>query len=266
VVLCLLPDWPIGPALGLLLEHLTDALADRGFTLLAHPHARTPRSTTDLWKAITPAAVVGFEDFDDLQLAAMRAAGVQVILPVLGRGRHGRREFGIPQQRIGRLQVEHLAATGHRRLAYAYPEDQRLHSLARLRLDGVRQACADLGLAEPLVTDISLEPNRAGDSVTSWRTASPAVTAACAFNDYTALALLAGMHDLGLTAPDDLAVIGCDDIPAAPLAIPSLTTVATDQRAVAEHLAATLVAALEGKPAPRRPGSDIVHLVRRQTA
>jgi DNA-binding LacI/PurR family transcriptional regulator len=92
------------------------------------------------------------------------------------------------------------------------------------------------------------------------------VTAACAFNDYTALALLAGMHDLGLTAPDDLAVIGCDDIPAAPLAIPSLTTVATDQRAVAEHLAATLVAALEGKPAPRRPGSDIVHLVRRQTA
>jgi DNA-binding LacI/PurR family transcriptional regulator len=265
VVLCLLPDWPIGPALGLLLEHLTDALADRGFTLLASPHARAPRPTSDLWKAITPAAVVGFEEFDDLQMAAMRGAGIDVILPMLGRGR-GRRELGTPLERVGRLQVEHLAATGHRHLGYAFPQDERLGGLASARFDGVRQACADLGLDEPSVSRVALDPVAAADVVAELRARTPPVTGICAFNDYTALALLAGMHALGLTPPRDLAVIGVDDIPAAAVAIPPLTTVATDPQAVGQHLAATLVAALAGKPAPRRPGSDIVQLIRRATA
>ena len=59
---------------------------------------------------------------------------------MLGRGRGGRRDYGITEQRIGRLQVDHLASTGHRQLAYPFPQDERLHSLGRLRLDGVRQA------------------------------------------------------------------------------------------------------------------------------
>jgi DNA-binding LacI/PurR family transcriptional regulator len=265
VVLCLLPDWPIGPALGLLLEHLTDALADKGFTLLAYPHARAPRPTSELWKAITPAAVVGFAEFDDLQMAAMRGAGIDVVLTMLGRVR-GRQGLGIPTERIGRLQVEHLAATGHRHLGYAFPQDERLSGLATVRLDGVRRAVADLGLSEPVVTKVSLDPAAAANVVVALRAQTPPVTGVCAFNDYTALALVAGMHDLGLTPPEDLAVIGVDDIPAAAVGIPPLTTVATDQEAVGQHLAATVVAALAGKPAPRRPGSDIVQLIRRATA
>ena len=57
----------------------------------------------------------------------------------------------------------------------------------------------------------------------AWRAATPPVTAACAYNDETALALLAGLRGRGLTAPDDLAVVGVDDIPVAILADPALS-------------------------------------------
>src|SRR5438445_659910 len=79
-----------------------------------------------------------------------RAAGVEVVVALLDRSRRGR-QVGIPHQTIGRLQAEHLAATGHRHLGYAFPDNERVHTLARSRLSGVRHACAELGLAMPVV-------------------------------------------------------------------------------------------------------------------
>ncbi|MGZ4612448.1 MAG: substrate-binding domain-containing protein, partial [Kineosporiaceae bacterium] len=111
-----------------------------------------------------------------------------------------------------------------------------------------------------------LDAEAAAAAVEAWRAADPPVTGVCAYNDDIALAVLAGLRRLGLSAPTDLAVIGVDDVPIAPLAAPPLTTVRTDLGAVAEHLARTIVAALAGKPAPRRPGSDVVHLVPRASA
>ena len=264
IVLCLLPDWPIGPTVGDLLQQLSASLAAAGLTLLAHPHARGDRPVGELWKAVNPAAVIAFEAFDEREQAAMRAAGVEVAVPLFARTGTGRLDFGIPQQRAGRLQAEHLAATGHRRLGYASPDDDRVRTFAEPRLDGVRQACTDLGLDHPLVLPVPLEPEAAADAVSAWRDAG--VTGVCAYNDDVALAVLAGLRLLRLAAPTDLAVVGVDDVPVAALAAPPLTTVRTDPGAVAEHLARTIVAALAGRPAPRRPGSDVVHLVRRQSA
>jgi DNA-binding LacI/PurR family transcriptional regulator len=262
MALCLLPDWPISPAIGTLIEELSAALAAHGLTLVVHPRTRNRQSLSDVWKTITPAAVIGFEPFTAEEEAAIRAAGVELTIALLDHSR----DFNIPEQRIGRLQAEHLAATGHRRLGYAFPDNTRVHALAQARLDGVRHACADLGLDDPVVRTIPLDPAEAAEAVQAWRADTPAVTGICAFNDNTALAILAGLRQLHLSAPHDLAVIGVDDIPAARLAAPPLTTVRADQRAIASHLAATIGAALSDQPAPPRPGSDIIGLLRRESA
>jgi DNA-binding LacI/PurR family transcriptional regulator len=264
IVLCLLPDWPIGPTVGDMLQQLSKSLAAEGLTLLAHPHVRGDRPVGDLWKAVNPAAVIAFEAFDEQEEAAMRAAGVELAVPLFATAGQGRLDFGIPQQRAGRLQAEHLAATGHRRMGYAFPDDERVRIFAEPRLDGVRQACIDLGLEHPLVLPVPLDPEAAADAVSAWRDAG--VTGICGYNDDIALAVLAGLRFLGLTAPDALAVVGVDDVPAARLAAPPLTTVTSGQSVVAEHLARSIAASLAGKPAPRRPGSDIVQLVRRASA
>ena len=263
-MLCLLPDWPISPTIGALLEHPSAALAAKGLMLVVHPRSHAACPIADVWKAITPAAVVAFEDLAPEEAAALRAAGIQVVTLA---GRSGRgRDFGLRQQHLGRLQVEHLAAAGHRHLGYALPDDERVGVFARPRLEGVRQACADLGLAEPTALTVPLDPSAAAKVVRAWRATGPPVTGICCFNDNTALAVLAGMRRLGLSAPRDLAVVGVDDIPPARLADPPLTTVTTDVQALATQVAEAITALLHGEPRPRRSAPDMAHVVRRCSA
>jgi DNA-binding LacI/PurR family transcriptional regulator len=260
VVLCLLPDWPIGPEVGALLGHLSTELARGGLTFVAHPGNRVDRPSADLWKAITPAAVLAFTDFTPTEIATMRAAGVALVVGLLGRSTSPRRELEVPQQHVGRLQAEHLAAAGHTAIGYAYPDDDRVRIFAEPRLAGARQAVA----AQLSVRTVPLEPEAAAAAVRRWH--AEGVTGICAYNDDVALAVLAGMRRLGLHAPGDLAVIGVDDIPAARLAAPALTTVTTDQAAVAVHLAATVQAAINGRPGPATELTEIVAVVHRESA
>jgi DNA-binding LacI/PurR family transcriptional regulator len=260
VVLFLLPDWPIGTTVGRLLEHLSDALADRGLVLVAHPRGPRSRPAAHIWTATGPAAVLGWEEFDEAEVAAMDRAGVRVAAAMLGGGPQGGE--GATQQRIGRLQVEHLVAAGHRRLGYASSDDERVRDFAVPRLAGVRQACAELGLDQPLVRTVPNDPRGAAEAVTAWRVP----TGVCAYNDEVALAVLAGMRAHGLRAPDDLAVVGVDDIPAAATADPPLSTVSTDLRAYAEYLAGVTRSRLDGTSPPSPPGPDTVSVTARASA
>ena len=263
VVLLLLPDWPIGPSVGALLESLSNALAERGLTFVAHPRS-AGHPVSQVWKAITPAAVVTFEELEEAETRKLQGAGVELTVALFG-GRRGVQALDIPEQRTGRLQAEHLAAAGHRHLGYAWPDDPRIHSFAQPRLDGVRQACADLGLAEPQVMTVPLTPDGVAAAVAGWQP-SPRVTGICAYNDEIGLALLAGARGQGIVVPQDIAVIGVDDIPSAAVALPALTTIRVDSAAIADHIADNIVRKLAGRPAARRPGSDIHSVVRRDSA
>lgn len=79
------------------------------------------------------------------------------------------------------------------------------------------------------------------------------MTAVAAFNDDVALRTLTALHDLGLTAPDDLAVIGYDDTEYGALVTPALTTVHIDAEAHGRLAARTALgldtAGLEAVPA-----------------
>ncbi|MEV6842230.1 LacI family DNA-binding transcriptional regulator [Actinoplanes sp. NPDC051411] len=269
VVLLLLPDWPIGPEVGAMLGHLSTELARIGLTFVVHPGNREDRPISEIWKAITPAAVIAYADFSPGEMAAMRAAGVALVVALFGRepqswgAEHGR-ELEVPQQLVGRRQVEHLAAAGHTRLGYACPDDERLQFFSEPRLAGVRSACRAGGLPEPLTETVTLSAEAAADSVRRWRASG--VTGVCAYNDEVALAVLAGVRRLGLAVPADLAVIGVDDIPPARLAAPALTTVTTDQSAVAAHLVETVLAAMKGEPGPVFQAADLVGVVKRESA
>ena len=261
VVLCLLPDWPIGPEVGSSLRHLSAALARHGLTLVVHPGNREDRPMSELWKAITPAAVIAYTGFSDAETAAMRSAGVALVVALSRRDRG--RELAVPQELVGRRQAEHLARAGHARLGYAYPDDPRVRFFAEPRLAGVRAACAALRLPTPIGLTVPLDPAAASEAVRRWQ--ATGVTAVCAYNDEVALAVLAGARRAGRSVPGDLAVIGVDDIVPARLADPPLTTVTTDQAVAGAHLAATVVAAMNGRAAPTLPAADIVRVVARES-
>jgi DNA-binding LacI/PurR family transcriptional regulator len=264
VIVFLLPEWPIGPSIAQLIEDLTRALAVARLTLVVHAHPRSARPVSDLWKAITPAAVVNHQALNDTELQAVRRAHIPVITPMFPV--NGTATFADFQQRIGYRQAEHLAATGHRRLGFALPDDDRLSAFAEPRLDGVRQACAELDLAEPAIQTVALQVASATKAIGAWRRTRPRVTGICAYNDEVALAVLAGMRARGLRAPEDFAVIGVDNIPAGALTEPALTTIATGMSALGQHLAAAVINTLEGKPVKRGPAREVIELVRRESA
>lgn len=257
LVLCVLPDWPVGPVVETMLDHLADELAERGLSVLVH-HVRGDRPLSELWRAVTPRTVVGLTEFEPDEVQAMRQAGIQVV----GTGDPGP-DAENPQPRIGRLQVERLVAGGRTRFGYATTDDPRVSDFADQRLAGVRAACAELGLPAPLVIPVGVDAGSGAAAVATWRQAE--VTGVAAYNDEVAFAVLAGARAAGLAVPGDLAVIGVDDVPLAALAAPPLTTVTQHIEREASYLAACVLAALDGDDPPPRP-REAPGLVERDSA
>jgi DNA-binding LacI/PurR family transcriptional regulator len=168
-----------------------------------------------------------------------------------------------PQPIIGRLQADRLVARGCRRIGYATTDDPRVAEFAEARLAGVRAACVEHGLAEPVVIPVRVEPASGAEAVAAWTQAD--VDGVAAYNDEVAFAVLAGARAAGLDVPADLAVIGVDDVPLAALASPPLTTVTQSIEREASYLAACVLAALDGQDAPPRP-HDAPALVERDSA
>jgi DNA-binding LacI/PurR family transcriptional regulator len=263
VVLFLIPEWPIGAAIAGLIEHLSSRLTDAGLTLVVHAHPQSARPADELWKAIAPAALINHQALSPAEEAAAARAGMLVVTPVFWP--RGGRTFRSFQRRIGELQARHLAEAGHRWLGFALPDDDRLRAFTAPRLEGVTRACAGSGLPAPVALTVPLEAAAAARAVQRWAAARPPVTGVCAYNDEVGLAVLAGMRQRHLTAPGDLAVVGVDDIPAARLSAPPLTTVATGMAVFGEHLADLVSSSLRGTPRPARPAGDVLAVIRRQT-
>lgn len=265
IVLGLLPDWPIEHVLGRLIQQLTNAFAEHGLTFVVHSSARPARPLREIWKAMTPVAVLALQEFADLEAQAMRAAGIEVVMAMHGSIQGESRPPLVSEHPIGAAQARHLVGS-HRRIGYAYPDLPGLDGLAQPRLDGVRKVCAEAGLPEPEVRVVPLDPPGAAEAVREWLAADPPVTGVCAFNDDLALAVLAGLSRLGRRAPQDLAVIGVDDITYAALAQPPLTTVHRDTDTIARSMAGRVVDALEGRESPAEPVQEALQVRVRDSA
>jgi len=256
VVLLSLSDLPVGTSVTRFVEQFAAALARDGLALVTHLAAASGRSLPDVCAAVDAVAVVALTPFDAEAAAALYRAGAEV---VLGAGA----DVSAPQRYIGSLQAGHLAARGHQRVGYALPGQRAPERMAAERLRGVAEGCADAGLAAPVALRVGLDIASAARAVAGWTRES--VTGVCAYNDETAIAVLAGMREHGLAAPAGLAVIGVDDIPVARLAAPALTTVAFDLGEAGRDLAEAVVAGLAGED-PRLPSlSSRPHVIERSS-
>ena len=152
--------------------------------------------------------------------------------------------------------LRHLAALGHKRLAYlggpggSWAAGERRAAVRRT------SRTAGMEIAELVVAEPTFE---AASTVVPEVIASGA-SAVLAFNDQMALGVVAGLGNLGISVPDDVSVIGIDNVPMAAMVAPPLTTISlptTDVGAVAVGL-------LGQGPARKELFGELV--VRRSTA
>jgi LacI family transcriptional regulator len=122
-----------------------------------------------------------------------------------------------------RQAVEHLAALGHRELALlAGPRTSWTDREIRRAAATTARACA----AELTVFGPNA-PTEHGGAAAAERVRDAGSTAVLAYNDLLAIGLIDGLDRLGIRVPDDISVIGIDDIALSRLTRPRLTTVAT---------------------------------------
>ncbi len=135
------------------------------------------------------------------------------------------------------LAVHHLVELGHRRVALING-DRRLSTTVERRL-GFGRALQVEGLQPVSMTDGAFTYESGFQQALELLGRSNRPTAVCATNDLLAFAVLAAASEKGCRIPQDLSVVGYDDIAFAKLASPSLTTVrqpAYDMGATAAHL------------------------------
>ncbi|MBF9133538.1 LacI family DNA-binding transcriptional regulator [Plantactinospora sp. S1510] len=122
-----------------------------------------------------------------------------------------------------RLAVEHLTGLGHRELALlGGPRGSWTNREIR------RSATAAARTADAALTVLGPNPPTEGGGIAmAEQVRRSGATAVLAYNDLMAIGLIEGLDSLGLRVPQDISVVGIDDIALSRLTRPKLTTVAT---------------------------------------
>jgi LacI family transcriptional regulator len=144
--------------------------------------------------------------------------------------------------------VEHLARLGRRRIATI---TGRLDVIAgRDRLAGYRKALDRLGLERDPALEVGGDFSEAGAYLGMQRLLPHQPDAVFVASDHMGLGALRAIHEAGLRVPDDIALVGFDDMPFATLARPQLTTVRQPVAELGSRAAGGLIGLIEGTLTP----------------
>jgi LacI family transcriptional regulator len=185
---------------------------------------------------------------------ALQRAGVPIVF--LGLSEPWADSVGPRDAEGGRLATDHLVDLGHRRIAYLRtPLVERSGDQARY--SGYRKAMRRRGL-EPLPAFVwepgseMIAVNRRSLALASAMTGPEAPTAIFASNDVGAVAVVEACEAVGLQIPDDVSVVGFDDITIAGLKRIGLTTIAQPVPLQAERAVSMLLERIERPTLPPR--------------
>ena len=180
--------------------------------------------------------------------------------------------IALNHDRAAHLAIEHLLQLGHRKLAFI--KGQAFSSDTEVRWQAVRKAAAEMKLpiTERLVGQLEGESSspELGYEVTRKLLATrEPFTALFAFNDVSAIGAFRALREADLRIPDDVSVVGFDDIQSAAFLNPGLTTVRQPLRKMGVTAAETLlrrISAPAKSPYPKSITIEPELIVRASTA
>jgi DNA-binding LacI/PurR family transcriptional regulator len=155
---------------------------------------------------------------------------------------------------------------GHRRIAYL--GDQFGYQSDTERFAGYREAleAAGISVLPELVVHGDGKPEEAVSAMDKLLTLPEPPTAVCCYNDMSALGAMRSIHLRGLRVPDDISVVGFDDLFLASYTQPPLTTVRQPMRRMGQLAMESLFALMSGEESEIRIRVDAELIVRQSTA
>jgi LacI family transcriptional regulator len=154
----------------------------------------------------------------------------------------------IDNRASAKLAVDYLIELGHRQIA-CITNAATAYSSASQRLEGYRDAlkAAEIAIDESLIRMADFDAASGYTQMKDLLTEYPRFSAIFVASDNVALGALAAIHDAGLSVPEDISLVGFDDIPEAAFYYPKLTTVHTPAKEIAEESCHLLMQLLKGE-------------------
>jgi LacI family transcriptional regulator len=190
----------------------------------------------------------------DQMLAEAAAAELPVVLMNRLSQDYSFPSVSVDNEQGARMAVSHLARQGHTRIAHVAGPQEASTGLSRLR--GFRDGMAQhrLGIEEKLIVYASRytveEGARCCAELLARREPSGGFTAIAAANDMLAVGCYAALEETDLQCPDDLSVIGFNDMPFIDRLRPPLTTVRFPHYQLGTEAAQLLLERINGGEGP----------------
>ncbi|MFD6971052.1 LacI family DNA-binding transcriptional regulator [Streptomyces sp. NPDC059979] len=209
-------------------DDLHSELDRLGYTAVLHAgRFADPVDAARAWAELRPAAVVALDGdrFTAQAAEVLGRAGVRGLLAFAAHPVEGVHTIGFDHTHIGATAAEHLIARGRTRIGVVMPQERGLGTLAEPRLAGAESVAAR---HMATVTPVEMAYTRESAAALARRWRSLGLDAVFTYNDEYAALLLHALRAEGIVVPDDVALVGCDDLVLSALQQPALTTVRLD--------------------------------------
>jgi DNA-binding LacI/PurR family transcriptional regulator len=253
----------------LVLSGIEDHLLEEGYFYFVVSHRHRADLIEEYPRLLQQRAVEGLIAVDTV---CQKGVPIPVVAVSGHREVEGVTNIVLNHARAARLAMEHLAQLGHRKIAFI--KGQEFSSDTEIRWEAERAAAKELGLEidERLVGQLDGEsPSpEVGYGVTrKMLAAGEAFTALFAFNDISAIGAIRALREAGRRVPEDVSVVGFDDIQSAAFQNPGLTTVRQPLREMGVIAAETLLRRINAPaktPYPKAITVEPELIVRQSTA
>jgi len=235
------------------LRGLADAAREGGYRVLVEPLPRGDDSYSSLLRAHhVDGLVISGPRADDRALAELQAEGFPLVL------QGSLPDVPIPSVDVDNVEgartvVEHLISVGHRQIA-CITNAPLAYTAATERLEGYRAALegARIPYDERLVAHADFDPASGHAAMDRLIRRGGAFTAVFAASDVVALGVIGAARAHQVRVPEQLAIVGFDDIPLAAYFDPPLTTVHLPAHALGFSVGRALIDRIAGRPVPAR--------------
>ncbi|MER7732825.1 LacI family DNA-binding transcriptional regulator [Streptomyces erythrochromogenes] len=245
-------------------DDLHSELDRLGYTAVLHAGRFTdPVDAARAWAELRPAAVVALDGdrFTARAAEVLTRAGVRGLLAFASHPVEGVHTIGFDHTHIGATAAEHLIARGRTAIGVVMPQERGLGIMAQPRLAGAESVAAR---HPATVTPLELAYTRESARDLARRWPGLGLDSVFAYNDEYAALLLHAFRAEGISVPDEVAIVGCDDLVLSALQQPALTTVRLELPSAARIAEAVHELVETGTAAPVPPVEAV--LVHRQTS
>lgn len=236
IVLLAAPEVTLGPLFNEFFAELRTGLRDHGYTAVLYgDHSRDAtdhgESAARVWAELRPTAVLAGLGTGITARAAelLKRSGTRAVITMGGPRVAGTHSLVLDQRAVGVTAANHLLERGHRSIGVVVPTDRTLDLFSLPRLAGVQQTAAAASSAASAEgvrverLDLDYTEQAAADLAAAWP--GLGLTGLFGYNDEYAMLLMSAFQDAGVAVPEEVALVGADDLMLARLLRPRLTSV-----------------------------------------